>query len=250
MAELGRNPARIIPAWHDFVASRGGSAGEPIRGIGEPIWAGRSDDELVECHRHESLLNLAFADHDDFWLICPYDTEALPAEVIEAGSRAPTRCVGAGGDSGQRRLPVSRAGRRGVRGRALAAGIPAGRVRLHRSRPEHAAPVRADALHHRRPRPRPDCRPRCSPVRSWPPTASCMAAASGSCANGAERRDRVWEVRDSGQLRPPAAGTRRAEAVGSERPWTVAGQPGLPTWCRCAPPTRGSVVRLHMNVTA
>src|SRR4051794_28049155 len=83
MAELGRNPARIIPAWHDFVASQGGVGGKPIRGIGEPIWAGRSDTELVECHRHESLLNLAFADREDFWLMCPYDVEGLPPEVIE-----------------------------------------------------------------------------------------------------------------------------------------------------------------------
>jgi anti-sigma regulatory factor (Ser/Thr protein kinase) len=83
MAELGRNPARIIPAWHDFVASRGGMAGEPIRGVGEPTWSGRSDTELVECHLHESLLNIAFAGRDSFWLICPYDTEALPPEVVE-----------------------------------------------------------------------------------------------------------------------------------------------------------------------
>src|SRR4051794_27447461 len=83
MAELGRNPARIIPAWHDFVASRGGMAGEAIRGIGEPIWAGRTATELVECHRHESLLNLAFGDREDFWLMCPYDVEALSPEVIE-----------------------------------------------------------------------------------------------------------------------------------------------------------------------
>jgi anti-sigma regulatory factor (Ser/Thr protein kinase) len=83
MAELGRNPARIIPAWHDFVASQGGAAGAPIRGIGEPVWAGRTETEFAECHRHESLLNHAFADRDSFWLMCPYDVEGLPREVIE-----------------------------------------------------------------------------------------------------------------------------------------------------------------------
>ena len=40
METLGRNPARIISAWHDFVAAHGG-AGRPLRGIGEPIWPGR-----------------------------------------------------------------------------------------------------------------------------------------------------------------------------------------------------------------
>ena len=59
MAEVGSNPARIIPAWGDFADEH---RGRVIRGIGEPIWADRSPAELVECQRHESLLNLAFAD--------------------------------------------------------------------------------------------------------------------------------------------------------------------------------------------
>jgi anti-sigma regulatory factor (Ser/Thr protein kinase) len=58
MGEVGANPARIIPAWSDFVGDHGG-ADRRLRGIGEPIWAARSDAELVECQRHESLLNLA-----------------------------------------------------------------------------------------------------------------------------------------------------------------------------------------------
>ena len=82
MGEVGTNPARIIPAWQAFV-DRFADAGRPVRGIGEPIWAERSADELVECQRHEALLNLAFADAADFWLLCPYDTEALDDAVIE-----------------------------------------------------------------------------------------------------------------------------------------------------------------------
>jgi anti-sigma regulatory factor (Ser/Thr protein kinase) len=81
MAEVGINPARIIPAWREFVDAHAGR-GRPLRGIGEPIWAQRSADELVECQRHEALLNLAFADADDFWLLCPYDVDALDAGVI------------------------------------------------------------------------------------------------------------------------------------------------------------------------
>jgi anti-sigma regulatory factor (Ser/Thr protein kinase) len=82
MAEVGSNPARIIPAWHDFVGRRP-APDRPIRGIGEPIWAGRSAAELVECQRHEDLLNLAFADTPAFRLLCPYDTEALDGAVID-----------------------------------------------------------------------------------------------------------------------------------------------------------------------
>jgi anti-sigma regulatory factor (Ser/Thr protein kinase) len=86
MGEVGTNPAWIIPAWRDFV-SRVGAGGGRLRGIGEPIFPGRSPEELVECHRHEALLNLAFADTGRFWLLCPYDTDALHPAVIEHALR-------------------------------------------------------------------------------------------------------------------------------------------------------------------
>ena len=86
MADVGANPARIIPAWREFVAAHA-APGRRLRGIGEPVHAGRSADEMVECHRHEALLNLAFADAAAFWLVCPYDTEALDPEVIEDARR-------------------------------------------------------------------------------------------------------------------------------------------------------------------
>jgi anti-sigma regulatory factor (Ser/Thr protein kinase) len=82
MAEVGSNPARIIPAWRDFVDSHAAD-GRRMRGIGEPIWNGRSHLELIECQRHESLLNTAFATGDPWWLLCPYDTEALDPAVID-----------------------------------------------------------------------------------------------------------------------------------------------------------------------
>lgn len=85
MAGVGRNPATIIPAWRDFV-DRHASSGRRVRGIGEPIWAGRTPEELVECHLHESLLNLAFSGAPG-WLICPYDTTALAPAVIEEARR-------------------------------------------------------------------------------------------------------------------------------------------------------------------
>jgi anti-sigma regulatory factor (Ser/Thr protein kinase) len=59
------------------------SNGRGIRGIGEPVWPGRSSAEVVECHRHEALLNLAFAGTTAFWLVCPYDTTSLDPEVID-----------------------------------------------------------------------------------------------------------------------------------------------------------------------
>jgi len=82
MSEVGSNPARIIQAWRDFVAERG-DTGRPARGIGEPISSDRLPAELAECHRHETLVNLAFAATEAFWLMCPYDTETLDPSVIE-----------------------------------------------------------------------------------------------------------------------------------------------------------------------
>lgn len=80
MEEVGRNPASIIPLWRDFVDEY---AGQPVRGIGEPIWAARSPAALEECHRHEALLNVAFAEDHDFALLCPYDAASLPSHVLE-----------------------------------------------------------------------------------------------------------------------------------------------------------------------
>jgi anti-sigma regulatory factor (Ser/Thr protein kinase) len=86
MAQVGANPARIISAWRAFVREAG-AAGRPLRGVGEPIGAERSPAELFECHRHESLLNLAFADAADFRLVCPYDTSALDPSVVAHARR-------------------------------------------------------------------------------------------------------------------------------------------------------------------
>ena len=96
MAEVGINPARIIPAWREFVDAHGGR-GRRLRGIGEPIWAQRSPDELVECQRHEALLNLAFAGAEDFWLLCPYDVEALEPDVIDKAHHSHPVVVADGG---------------------------------------------------------------------------------------------------------------------------------------------------------
>lgn len=84
MQEVGANPGRIIPAWRRFVDRH---PGRRVRGIGEPIYPERSPDEMVECHRHEALLNLAFAQDSGFTLMCPYDVTALGPDVIAEAQR-------------------------------------------------------------------------------------------------------------------------------------------------------------------
>jgi anti-sigma regulatory factor (Ser/Thr protein kinase) len=87
MASVGANPARIIPFWQEFVDQHM-AEGRPMRGIGEPIWPGRSSAELVECQRHESLLNVALSASTPMWLLCPYDTDALDPAVVEEALRS------------------------------------------------------------------------------------------------------------------------------------------------------------------
>jgi hypothetical protein len=87
MAELGRNPANIIPAWQKFIDTEAGGS-RPARGVGEPIWAGRHSDELIECQLHEALLNVAVDPMTPFWLVCPYDAERLEPPVIDEAFRS------------------------------------------------------------------------------------------------------------------------------------------------------------------
>lgn len=85
MDEVGDNPARMIPAWQDFVERHRGAP--RLRGIGEPVNPRRDPDALAECHLHEALLNVAFADAPRFDLVCPYDTTGLSREVVARARR-------------------------------------------------------------------------------------------------------------------------------------------------------------------
>ncbi|HWF57970.1 MAG TPA: sensor histidine kinase [Candidatus Dormibacteraeota bacterium] len=87
MAGVGANPGRIIPAWRDFVDAHAAS-GSRLRGIGEPVWAERDPTTLLECQRHEMLLNLAFEAAPSWWLLCPYDTSTLDPAVIAEAERS------------------------------------------------------------------------------------------------------------------------------------------------------------------
>lgn len=82
MEVVGQNPARIIPAWQQFLDEHGRD-GRRCRGVGELLSVRRDPTVLEECEIHEALLNVAFADAGDWWLLCPYDEGALPADVIE-----------------------------------------------------------------------------------------------------------------------------------------------------------------------
>jgi anti-sigma regulatory factor (Ser/Thr protein kinase) len=78
MAQLGRNPARIIPEVREFIDAH---PGRRVRYVGEPVWPGRSAAEICEAARHEALINLAFAGMAAT-ILCPYDAAGLPPSVV------------------------------------------------------------------------------------------------------------------------------------------------------------------------
>lgn len=78
---IGRNPARIVPFWLDFVDEHGG---RPVRGVVEAIWPGRSAAEAEEWRRHEALLDVAFAPSGTWSLLCPREAGVLAA--VESSS--------------------------------------------------------------------------------------------------------------------------------------------------------------------
>jgi anti-sigma regulatory factor (Ser/Thr protein kinase) len=243
MAELGANPAWIIPAWQDFVSDHG-SALRPVRGIGEPIWPERTEDELVECQHHESLLNLAFAGSPRWQLLCPYDIEALPAPVLEEARRSHPYVV----EGGRGRKSESFRGLDAIAGPCdlpltdAPAGIPelafeasslaTVRARVATAAAEAVLGVRADDL-----------------------VLAVNEVASNSIRHGGGRGVlRIWqaahalvcEIRDDGRIDLPLVGRERP-ANGSQggRGLWIANQ--LCDLVQVRTYESGSAVRLHMR---
>lgn len=84
--EIGRNPAHMIPVWRQFVNEHA-SPQRRLWAIGEAVWPGRRPAELIEWHRHEALLNLAFGDGPAWSLLCLYDAGALEAATVQEAHR-------------------------------------------------------------------------------------------------------------------------------------------------------------------
>jgi anti-sigma regulatory factor (Ser/Thr protein kinase) len=246
MLEVGSNPARIIPAWHDFVA-RHGAGGRRLRGIGEPIWKGRSADELAEAQRHESLLNTAFGRGQPWWLLCPYDVENLDPGVIEEARRSHEFVTG------------HHAGTRNE----LFRGIDASGAPYDRPLPEPGTSVRrvdfgAPDLGELRNLVHAQARA----ARLTEPRAAELVAAAHEVATnsvlhgGGSGTMRIWvdsssvvcEIRDSGRFDNPLADRKRpSNDIGSPRGLWLANQLCDLVQIRTMP--EGTIVRLHMSRT-
>jgi anti-sigma regulatory factor (Ser/Thr protein kinase) len=91
MGNVGRNPARLIPAWRDFLLTCDLNRG--VRGLGEPVSPDRSAAEVEECELHERLFNLAFAQERTLTVMCPYDVSGLGDEILEGAKRSHPVCA-------------------------------------------------------------------------------------------------------------------------------------------------------------
>jgi transcriptional regulator with XRE-family HTH domain len=84
-AEWYRSPTGALGKYRSFVKERFERGARWIRIIGEPVWAGRSEDEIAEWTRYESLINLSLASAPAT-IVCPYDARSV-SEGILAGAR-------------------------------------------------------------------------------------------------------------------------------------------------------------------
>jgi anti-sigma regulatory factor (Ser/Thr protein kinase) len=237
MGDIGHNPACIIPAWRDFVAGRSG----PLRGVGEPIWPGRSPAELVECQCHEALLNHAFADTDGFHLLCPYDAAHLDREVIEEAERSHP-WVGTAESARYR-------GGDGVPPQ-LSAPLPEapGDPDEHRIEWETLGRIRALVAEHAR-------QAGVSELRAGDLVLATHEAATNSIRHaGGEGTLRVWhdrdtvvcEVSDRGRLDEPLAGRARP-TLDDEGGWGLWLANQLCDLVQLRTLPEGNVVRLHLR---
>ena len=92
IADVGRNPARIIPELQAFIDKH---AGQRVQMIGQPVWPGRSAAEIRETIRHEALVNLAFSPVPAT-IVCAYDVTTLEPAVIAAAERTHREYLGDG----------------------------------------------------------------------------------------------------------------------------------------------------------
>jgi anti-sigma regulatory factor (Ser/Thr protein kinase) len=215
MGELGANPARIIPFVRDWV---GEQRGRRARFVGEPIWPGRRRCEALEATRHESLINLAFADAD-VHIVCPYDVAGLDAEALaDAECTHPTLVDGGGRRASARYtdpavlcaavgLPPPPAGAH-VGSLAITSNLARVRAFVREQAAALLTPGRLDAL-----------------------LLAVNEAATNALVHGhdgvlsAWRQDGelVCEVADSGRLADPLAGRRtpRPGALGGRGIWMI-----------------------------
>ena len=80
------SPRAALDGYRNFVNEKFESGSSWVRVVGEPVWQGRSNTEVVGWTRYESMINLALSS-SPATIVCPYDSRSVP-EVVLAGARA------------------------------------------------------------------------------------------------------------------------------------------------------------------
>jgi anti-sigma regulatory factor (Ser/Thr protein kinase) len=241
MAELGRNPARIIPEMLAFAQSH---PGQHVCCVGEPVWPGRTTAEIEEALRHEALVNLAFRGRPVTFL-CPYDSVRLPPWVVAGSASTHPSIV-----TGQQETAST--------GYVSPPGLPA---RCEQELPP--PPAHAEAL---------DYRDDLRSVRSFVASRAEQAGLASSrvtdlvlavselAANTLRYTDssgtvQIWptgpelvcQVTDRGQITDPLARHRpRSEGLGGKGLWLVN---QLCDLVQARSSQAGTVARLHMRLS-
>jgi transcriptional regulator with XRE-family HTH domain len=81
-----RSPGDAMNGYRAFVKQKFEAGAAWVRIVGEPVWTGRSDADIIQWTRYESLLNLTFASMPTT-ILCPYDARAVPAHVLADAHR-------------------------------------------------------------------------------------------------------------------------------------------------------------------
>jgi anti-sigma regulatory factor (Ser/Thr protein kinase) len=202
MGNVGRNPARLIPAWRDFLLTCDLNRG--VRGLGEPVSPDRSAAEVEECELHERLFNLAFAQERTLTVMCPYDVSGLGDEILEGAKRSHPVCAHAHGKAVSTRYSLEAP----LEGTLAKPGCPAvtldfGRADLAMVRHFVAYCARMTGLDSRR--------------NEDLVLAVCEVATNSIQHGGGQGRLEIWDeqgelicaVRDAGRIDDPLAGRER-----------------------------------------
>jgi anti-sigma regulatory factor (Ser/Thr protein kinase) len=238
VAELGRNPSRIIPAMLDFARAH---AGRRVRYVSEPFWAGRSAAETAEVMRHEALVNLAFA-QADVSIVCLYDVVGLDSQVASAVEQTHPALH----RDGQVRASARYAGPGQVPpafNRPLAPPSPPGTPVTYR---HDLSPVRAHVARCAREAGLTADRAGDLVIAANEVAANTLShtIGSGTVQVWRNQDEVICEVRDTGQVTDPLAGRSRPVSDGQGHGLWVVNQICDLVELRSGPD--GTVVRMHM----
>jgi anti-sigma regulatory factor (Ser/Thr protein kinase) len=240
MTEVGRNPARVIPAGQSYADEY---PGERVYCLWEPAWPSRSPAELTEVARHEALCNLAFADRA-MTLLCLYDAGQLSPELITAVERTHPVVISAG----QRQLSSAYRGA-GILPSGSDDPLPPPGPDAESLRfTDHLAAVREFTARHANAAGLSPARTRDLILAASEIAANALGHAQGGVVRAWRSGDElICQIEDSGHIIDPLAGRRRQppDSPGGHGLWLVNLVCDLVQRRSSA---AGTVTRMHMRL--